>query len=133
VSALSSVYGLKRTIKRQRPDASSKLSMPSGHATHAFLYANWIDQNIEQHGLPNYAETSIEVAAYGLATLTSWSRIEGKKHYPSDVLVGAALANFFSIFISEAFLKNANEENDAFISFHVEPRGDLSFVYKTTF
>ena len=38
------------------------------------------------------------------AAATAWSRVEGGKHYPSDVLFGAALGNFIAVFIHDAFL-----------------------------
>jgi membrane-associated phospholipid phosphatase len=45
-------------------------------------------------------KTSFRVIAAG----TSWARVEGGKHYPSDVLFGAALGNFVAIFVHDAFL-----------------------------
>ena len=34
----------------------------------------------------------------------AWARVEGDRHYPSDVLAGAALGHFLSAFIHDAFL-----------------------------
>ena len=39
-----------------------------------------------------------------IAAGTAWARVEGCKHYPSDVLFGAALGNFVAIFVHDAFL-----------------------------
>ena len=40
-----------------------------------------------------------EASAIGCA----WARVESGAHYPSDVLAGAALGNFTTLFIQEAF------------------------------
>ncbi len=45
-------------------------------------------------------KTSFRAIAWG----TAWARVEGGKHYPSDVLFGAALGNFVAIFVRDAFL-----------------------------
>jgi hypothetical protein len=34
----------------------------------------------------------------------SWARLEGNYHYPSDVLLGAALGNFIGRFLNDAFI-----------------------------
>jgi membrane-associated phospholipid phosphatase len=39
-----------------------------------------------------------------LATGVGWSRVEAGKHFPSDVLAGAALGHFLSAFIHDAFM-----------------------------
>ena len=40
----------------------------------------------------------------GLAVGTAYARVEAKEHFPSDVLVGAALGHFIGVFANEAFL-----------------------------
>ena len=46
----------------------------------------------------------MEVANILLATSVSWARVEAGKHFPSDVLAGAALGHFLSAFIHDAFM-----------------------------
>jgi membrane-associated phospholipid phosphatase len=59
-------------------------AFPSGHATLSFAMATVIALE--------YKETLwVPVLCYSLATLVSLSRIQNEKHWPSDVLIGAAL------------------------------------------
>jgi membrane-associated phospholipid phosphatase len=39
-----------------------------------------------------------------LAAGTAWARVEAQKHFPSDILAGAALGNFVASFVHDAFL-----------------------------
>jgi membrane-associated phospholipid phosphatase len=57
-------------------------SFPSGHTSGAFCAATCIERNSGiWAGLP----------AYGVAALTGYSRVDAARHYPSDVLAGAAI------------------------------------------
>jgi membrane-associated phospholipid phosphatase len=47
-----------------------------------------------------------------LAGGVAWARVEGRRHYPSDVLFGAALGHFLTAFIHDAFM-NLPDDNDA--------------------
>lgn len=63
------------------------MGMPSGHTTTAFAVATvFADQ---------YGEESkyIPVIAYGLATLTAWSRVYDNSHWASDVFIGAIVGH----------------------------------------
>jgi hypothetical protein len=46
----------------------------------------------------------LQVGNIVLATFTAWARVEAQKHYPSDMLAGAALGHFLTAFIHDAFL-----------------------------
>ena len=59
-------------------------SFPSGHAATSFAFASVI-----AHRYPHHAW--VKWGAYGLATGVSLARIGGKKHFASDVLVGATI------------------------------------------
>jgi hypothetical protein len=72
---------LKFLVGRTRPGGGMR-SFPSGHAATAFAAAALIDDN---------SGGAYGVAAYGLAGLTGYSRIETGRHFPSDVLAGAAI------------------------------------------
>lgn len=59
-------------------------AFPSGHATLSFAMATVIALE--------YKETIwVPLLCYSLATMVSLSRIQNEKHWPSDVLIGAAL------------------------------------------
>ena len=83
-------YGFKRLINRERPViedlpalgyAASSLSFPSAHATSSVAAATAIGR----------VAPAARPVAYGLATLICLGRPYLGMHYPSDVLIGAAL------------------------------------------
>jgi len=81
------VATLKTLVARPRPGATPGTgngsgSFPSGHSAAAFTSATLIERNSGLlAGLP----------AYGLAAFTAFERVEAGRHYPSDVLAGAAI------------------------------------------
>jgi membrane-associated phospholipid phosphatase len=110
--------GLKEAIGRERPDRSDDLSMPSGHASSAFGAMAVANQNLDYIDMNPYARTGLKATNVALAASVGWARVEGQKHYPTDVLVGAALGNFTTRFIYEAFI--GTHLGDRF-SVYVEP------------
>ncbi len=73
---------LKTAVARRRPESNSRTSFASVHTSLAFAAATLIDRNCG-HGLG--------APAYALAVATGISRVEARRHFPSDVFVGAAL------------------------------------------
>jgi hypothetical protein len=74
---------LKGAVGRHRPgETGGGTSFPSGHAAAAFTAATLIDRN---------SGHSLGYPAYGIAAITAFSRVESGRHFPSDVLGGAAL------------------------------------------
>jgi membrane-associated phospholipid phosphatase len=59
-------------------------AFPSGHAAGAFSVATVVATRYRSHRWVPYA-------AYGFATLVSFSRVTTSAHFPSDVFLGAAL------------------------------------------
>ena len=105
VFAASSLTNLmKRSINRERPDLSDNHAFPSGHSTRAFAYAGMSSRNLDSMEMPDAARTSLQVLVTSLAAGTAWARVEGDRHYPSDVLAGAAVGNFVTLFVHDAFL-----------------------------
>ncbi len=105
VISASTVTGqLKETIPRERPDESDNHSLPSGHSTRAFAYNGMSSRNLDAMDLPDPVRDSLKGLFTALAAGTGWARIEGERHYPTDVLAGAAVGNFMSLFIHDAFL-----------------------------
>jgi membrane-associated phospholipid phosphatase len=86
-AASLTAFVLKEQVKRPRPGASPGTgngthSFPSGHSTSSFTAATLIEANSGPlFGIP----------AYGLAGFVAFERVEEGRHYPSDVLAGAAI------------------------------------------
>ena len=96
---------LKATTDRGRPDdPQDKTSFPSGHASGAFAAATLANRNVDSLGISKPLQRTMQITNLGLASGVAWARVEGGRHYPSDVLAGAALGHFLSAFIHDAFL-----------------------------
>ena len=95
---------LKSATDRERPDGSDQESFPSGHASRAFAYAGASRRNLDATDLGRGWRIGLSVGVETLAIGTGMARIEAQKHYPTDVLVGAALGNCVSLFLHDAFL-----------------------------
>jgi len=75
-------YGLKRTVREERPDHSSHRSFPSGHSADAFAAAATLENRYGwKAGLP----------AFALATFVATARVEARKHHWYDCVAGAAI------------------------------------------
>ncbi len=73
---------LKIAVRRERPDASSGYSFPSGHAAVTFATATVLQRH---HGF------KWALPAYGLASYVAASRLHDNVHFVSDVVFGAAV------------------------------------------
>lgn len=88
---------LKFIVNRKRPDGESdrlNSSFPSGHASGIFGVSYIISKR--------YPETKIYM--YSLATIVSISRVYLGRHYPTDIIAGAALG-ILSGYLTEKILK----------------------------
>ncbi len=74
-------HALKLTLRRTRPDGG-RYSLPSGHASGSFATAAVLGRHLgPKVGLP----------AFALATYVAVSRVQEQRHFPSDVILGAAI------------------------------------------
>lgn len=105
---------LKNTTKRTRPDTSNDQSFPSGHTSHSSIYTTLASKNLDAIPLPNTVRTALKFGVSALTVGTGWARIEGHRHYPSDVLVGMALGHVLGTFFTDAFLGLELPEDIAF-------------------
>jgi undecaprenyl-diphosphatase len=95
------IFALKQIVRRTRPlekKAGLSSSFPSGHTGNAFALATVISNQYPRLRIPLYLG----------ATLVGISRIYLGRHYPSDVLVGAAIGTLTATEVvrhKEFFLK----------------------------
>jgi membrane-associated phospholipid phosphatase len=91
VDSLAVSSALKYSFERARPNAALSPgnfyrggdSFPSDHSAIA-----WSIASVFAHEYPG---PLTQIAAYGLATAVSATRVTGKEHFPSDVFVGGAI------------------------------------------
>ena len=91
LNTLVTVEALKYSFRRERPFQgagdghffSGGTSFPSEHAALAWSVAGVIAHE--------YPGTLPKLLAYGMASAVSYSRVRGREHFPSDVVIGSAL------------------------------------------
>lgn len=112
---------LKYTIREPRPNSENREAFPSGHTTTAFAFASVIGTEHEWYwALP----------AYGLATMTAFSRINDNAHQLHDVIAGAVVGTSYGLSIH---YMNKNKEN-IFTKTQVLPFEDgLLVSFRTTY
>jgi len=94
VNALLVTEVMKYSFGRERPTVDGSHgkfwqggdSFPSGHAA-----ISWAAASVISHEYPGFFT---KILAYGAASAISISRIEGKRHFPSDALVGSGIGWF---------------------------------------
>lgn len=97
------VGSLKDYSERERPDGGDSRSFPSSHTAQAFASARLASRNLDSIPMSYRARRTWDYTFLTLASGTGWARIEAGQHFPSDVLVGAAIGNFLALFIHDAF------------------------------
>ncbi len=88
------VKALKKITDRERPDkAGGKAnfwgggnSFPSGHSAETLAFATVVAKQYPD-------KLWVKLASYGLASAVSFSRVSGKRHYMSDVVVGGVIGH----------------------------------------
>jgi membrane-associated phospholipid phosphatase len=91
IDSLIPIELMKYSFRRERPYQGNGsgaffnggTSFPSEHAT-----AAWAIAGVLAHEYPG---TLPKLISYGLASAVSFSRVHGRQHFPSDVLVGSVL------------------------------------------
>lgn len=121
---------LKSGTNRTRPDKTSDRSLPSAHASEAFSFATLANRNIDSIDMPSGLRPAIKAGNLVLASGVAWARVEAQRHYPSDVLAGAALGHFLTAFIHDAFLNLPEDRNVDFAVFPVDGGAGLELALR---
>ena len=95
INATAVTYLFKEVTQRQRPLEGNGhgdffqggASFPSEHSAIA-----WAVASVWAHEYPGWFS---QMAAYGLASTVTITRVTGKQHFPSDVIIGSALGWYF--------------------------------------
>lgn len=102
---------LKVWVKRLRPfnynpnfvearrEGDSRLSFPSGHTSMAFAGAATIWSLLDQRFSSEPWAIGVSVAAFTLATMVGVLRVLSGRHFPTDVLTGAALGTGMGLLV----------------------------------
>ena len=114
--------GLKKLTGRERPNGRGDNSLPSGHASQAAVRTHLARTNLRYVDMPRGARLASDVALHTLTYATAWARVEGAKHYPSDVLAGIAIGNFFAEFLRASLFEGRAANN---LSVQVMPGGGV--------
>lgn len=97
---------LKAISRQPRPDGVGRLtSFPSGHAGAASAATTLTARNLEYIDMPAAARTGAAVGLEALAAGTAWARVEARRHYIDDALVGYAIGHFVATFVQDAFIE----------------------------
>jgi membrane-associated phospholipid phosphatase len=102
---------LKQTTGRTRPNGADDESFPSGHASSAAAAGQLAKINLDSIDLGHGTRLAADVATDAVVFGTAWARVEAGAHYPSDVLAGIAIGNFFARFVTAAFLDMGARES----------------------
>lgn len=78
----SLTQAVKFTVRRERPDGSSKNSFPSGHAADTFAFATALERHLNW---------KYSVPAYLFSSYVAISRLPANRHWLSDTMFGAAV------------------------------------------
>lgn len=79
------VNGTKYTVRRMRPDGTSRNSFPSGHTATSFMLATML------HKEYGWRSPWFSFGGYAVASVTGISRIINDRHWASDVIAGAVV------------------------------------------
>jgi membrane-associated phospholipid phosphatase len=93
--------GLKDVTNRKRPTYDSKDSFPSGHTSRSAVSASLALHYVDYYPIRGWGRSIIRGALIAMPYATGWARVEGGAHFPSDIMAGVALGNFFGLFVND--------------------------------
>jgi len=81
--------------------------------------------NIAEMDMSESTKRAWTLSAYGVAGLSGWARVEGQRHYPSDVLFGYSLGHFVTSFLNHWLVNPSNRKS---LAFNAKPLGEDGLV-----
>ena len=124
-STRNATFFLKDEIDRTRPEEDRDGSFPSNHSSKAAVYSMLASRNIDSLSIADPYKIALKVGTFTLDIGTAWARVEGRRHFPSDVLAGMALGHFMGAFFNDAFLGVDQTEQ---IGLTIEPSRSGVFI-----
>jgi hypothetical protein len=118
---------LRETTHRSAPDGAKNQS-PSGHASLGIGNLTLSNRNINYIPMSDEVRIPIQAGNIAYGMLLCWARVEARGHYPTDVLIGAALGHFLNAFIYDA-LMNLPESKNFGISVSPQRGGALAGLF----
>ena len=115
----ASTETIKNRSNRSRPDGSDFRSFPSGHTSFASINMTLASNDISEMNLSKGTTRLIKGCLFLVVAGTAWGRVEGNKHYTSDVLTGAAVGYFFGRLIDNSL--NRTEYKKSKVSMDLNP------------
>lgn len=113
--------GLKAAVGRHRPDNGSPDSFPSGHSAYAFSLATYLARTATDSTDSWYGK--LGYLAYVPATYVGINRVEGNRHFSSDVAFGAFLGIALTNLVFDAHC--GSEGHPGIHAHHAGPRVEL--------
>jgi membrane-associated phospholipid phosphatase len=117
--SLMSMFIIKRTIDRPRPNKKNNVSFPSGHTAMAFC---GVMPLVHESNVPTFFKIPVTLLAFSVAA----SRVESLNHYGTDTMGGIFLTAFW-YYIARSFF--SEERRWAFFPFFLRKTQGVNFIY----
>lgn len=121
-SSFLTTEALKSIVGRERPNEENNKSFPSGHSSGSAVSTSIARMQLERYAPQNGEQQLANTALSLLPYATGWARVEAEKHFPSDVLAGIAIGNFFAQFANNLM----SDDNQA--TLYVRPVNGATMV-----
>ena len=129
----------KNLVSRVRPDASDDRSFFSGHTSSSFVLSSYLFREfydwIDETGIPQRSpltgvamKSASFAVCYGWASYVGYCRVYDRKHYLSDVLVGALVGTLCgNLFYNSAVGRLERSEKTVSVLMDFSSDGDSIF------
>lgn len=116
--------GLKRVVRRKRPDDGSKHSFPSAHSSGAFTAASVISEMYDN-------KWYILALSHLAAGVIAVERIDTNSHWASDVFFGAAVGEIIGRVVAKKHQRDMERETGFFLKPMMDRDSDTQGIILT--